>query len=70
LTWQGLIETKLNCLAVNLNKAVMNEIFYTVEESAEGGYEARELEHSIFTEADSLEELKQRIKEAVHCHFG
>jgi len=48
----------------------MNEIFYTVEESAEGGYEARELEHSIFTEADSLEELKQRIKEAVHCHFG
>ena len=34
------------------------------------GYEARELEHSIFTEADSLEELKQQIKEAVHCQFG
>jgi hypothetical protein len=46
-----------------------SEIIFTVQESAEGGYEARALGHSIFTEADTLEELKQNLREAVHCHF-
>jgi hypothetical protein len=27
------------------------------------------LGHSIFTEADSWEELKEAIRDAVHCHF-
>jgi len=35
----------------------------------EGGYEAKALGHSIFTEADSYEELKESIKDAVQCHF-
>ena len=43
----------------------MNEIIFLVEESPEGGYTARGLGHSIFTEADTWEELK----EAVRCHF-
>jgi len=47
----------------------MNEIFFVVEESAEGGYEARALAYSIFTEAETLEDLKNQIREAVHCHF-
>lgn len=47
----------------------MTEIIFIVEESLEGGYEAKALDHSIFTDADSLEELKQNVKEAVHCHF-
>ena len=47
----------------------MSEIFFTVEESPEGGYEARALGHSIFTEADNLESLYINVKEAVNCHF-
>ena len=45
------------------------EIIFAVEEAAEGGYEARALGHSIFTEADSLEELRSMVRDAVNCHF-
>jgi len=47
----------------------MTEIIFIIEESPEGGYEARALGHSIFTEGETIEELKANIKEAVHCHF-
>jgi len=47
----------------------MNEIIFIVEESDEGGYEAKALGESIFTEGESLNELKQNIKDAVTCHF-
>ncbi len=45
------------------------EIVFLVEESPEGGYEAQALGFSIYTEAETLEELKERIKDAVKCHF-
>ena len=45
------------------------EIIFTAQESPEGGYEARALGHSIFTQADTLEELKTSIRDAVRCHF-
>ncbi len=45
------------------------EIIFIVEESPEGGYEARSLNHSIFTEADTFEELKKMVHDAVSCHF-
>lgn len=45
------------------------EIIFSVQESPEGGYEARALGFSIFTQADSLEELKIAIRDAVSCHF-
>lgn len=44
-------------------------ITFTVHESPEGGYEARALDHSIFTQANTLEELKANIRDAVSCHF-
>lgn len=47
----------------------MNEVIFIVEDSAEGGYEARALGKSIFTEGDTLDELKQNVREAVSCHF-
>jgi hypothetical protein len=47
----------------------MNEIFFLVEEAIDGGYNARAIGESIYTEGDSLEELKTNIKDAVHCHF-
>ncbi|MEO0076451.1 MAG: 2-oxoisovalerate dehydrogenase [candidate division WOR-3 bacterium] len=45
------------------------EIIFLIEESKEGGYEARALGYSIFTEADSFDELKAAVIDAVKCHF-
>lgn len=47
----------------------MSEITFIVEESHEGGYTARALNHSIFTQGDTETELKEMIKDAVACHF-
>lgn len=46
------------------------EIISSVQESPEGGYEARALGHSIFSQAESLEELKSMLRDAVACHFA
>ena len=46
-----------------------SEIIFLVEESAEGGYEARALGYSIYTQAESLDELKAMLQDAVRCHF-
>ena len=40
-----------------------------MEEAPEGGYIARALGQSIFTEADTLAELRGKVREAVRCHF-
>lgn len=45
------------------------EILFLIEDADEGGYVARALGYSIFTEADSWEELKIAIRDAVQCHF-
>lgn len=47
----------------------MTELFFLIEEAPEGGWTARALGESLFTEGDSLDELKENIKEAVACHF-
>lgn len=47
----------------------MLEVIFLIEEAPEGGYIARALGHSIFTEADSWNELKPAIQDAVNCHF-
>jgi hypothetical protein len=47
----------------------MSEILFLVEQAPEGGYTARALGDSIFTEADTLPELRQMVKDAVQCHF-
>jgi hypothetical protein len=46
-----------------------SEIIFSVEEAAEGGYIARALGHSIFTEADDLDALREAVRDAVRCHF-
>ncbi len=45
------------------------EVIFSVRESAEGGYEAAALGFPIFTEADTLEQLRERVRDAVRCHF-
>ncbi len=47
----------------------MSEIIFIVENSDEGGYTAKALGHSIHTEGETLDELKENIKDAVKCHF-
>jgi len=47
----------------------MNEVIFIVEEAAEGGYTARALGASIFTEADTLPRLHDEIRDAVRCDF-
>ena len=47
----------------------MNELIFLVEEASEGGYAARALGESIFTEAETLEQLRQQVRDAVRCHF-
>lgn len=47
----------------------MSEIVFVVEQAPEGGYIARALGEAIFTEADSLVEIRAAVQDAVHCHF-
>ncbi|MFQ6028114.1 MAG: 2-oxoisovalerate dehydrogenase [Dehalococcoidia bacterium] len=45
------------------------EIIFEVQESPEGGYEAKALGYSIYSEADDWEQLKEALRDAVRCHF-
>ncbi len=47
----------------------MNEVLFLVEEAPEGGYVARALGYSIYTEADTWDELKTAVRDAVACHW-
>jgi predicted RNase H-like HicB family nuclease len=47
----------------------MNELIFLVEEDPEGGYNAKALGENIFTQGDTMKELKEMIKDAVECHF-
>ncbi len=45
------------------------KLYFLVKDSLEGGYEAKAIGNSIFTQAETYEELKINIKDAVACHF-
>jgi hypothetical protein len=47
----------------------MRELIFEVQEAPEGGYSARALGVSIFTEADTLDDLRAQVRDAVRCHF-
>ena len=47
----------------------MEEMIFMVENAPEGGYIAKALGASIFTEAENLEDLRQQVRDAVKCHF-
>ena len=50
---------------------LQSEIIVEVQESLEGGFEAKALSHSIYTEAETLEELKKKkkLQDAARYHF-
>jgi predicted RNase H-like HicB family nuclease len=45
------------------------ELIFEVRDAEEGGFAARALEHAIFTEAETREELRANVLEAVSLHF-
>lgn len=47
----------------------MEELFFMVEESVDGGYTAKGLGVSIYTQAETIAELKEAVIDAVRCHF-
>ncbi|MGL5018090.1 MAG: type II toxin-antitoxin system HicB family antitoxin [Luteolibacter sp.] len=49
----------------------MDEIIFEVrEDEVDGGFVATALGHAIATQGDSVEELREMVRDAVHCHFG
>lgn len=48
----------------------MSEVIFEIcEEETEGGFVARALGHSIVTQADTWEDLRAKVRDAVRCHF-
>ncbi len=45
-------------------------IFEVREDEVDGGFVAQALGHSIFTQAETVESLREMVKDAVRCHFG
>jgi hypothetical protein len=46
-----------------------SEVIFEVKESPEGGCETQALGHAIFTQANSMDELRDMVRDAVRCHF-
>ena len=48
----------------------MTEIIFEVrEDETDGGFVARALGHSIVTQAETWEDLRANVRDAVRCHF-
>ena len=47
----------------------LKELIFFVEDDPEGGYTAHAVGESIFTEGETIDELKTNIKDALRCHF-
>ncbi len=48
---------------------IHKEITFLVEDAPEGGFIAKSLEHSIYTDAENVAELHANVRDAVACHF-
>lgn len=48
---------------------LMTEIVFIVHDDPEGGFAASAVQASIHTQAATLAELREAIRDAVRCHF-
>jgi hypothetical protein len=65
-------QTSSNWQATEMQRkagAMTRELIFVIEEAPEGGYTAQALGYSIYTEADTWEELRGAAQDAVACHF-
>jgi predicted RNase H-like HicB family nuclease len=64
---------ELILIQFNRNKlekgALVKEIIFILEEDPEGGFTARSLGFSIFTQGNTIDEMKEKIRDAIRCHF-
>ena len=64
------VKRRLACLASRTKLCPMSEIiFEIIEDETDGGFTAIALGHAIVTEADTWDDLRDRVREAVLCHF-
>lgn len=54
---------------VSARMRVMSEIIFVVEDAPDGGLSACAVGESIFTQAETMTELHDRVRDAVRCHF-
>ncbi len=47
----------------------MTEIVFVVEPDPDGGYSAQAVGAAIVTQGDTLDELREMVRDAVRCHF-
>ena len=47
----------------------MSELIFVVTESFDGGYEAKAVGYSIYTQCDNYDELPAVLRDAAKCHF-
>ncbi|WP_184550958.1 2-oxoisovalerate dehydrogenase [Mucilaginibacter sp. FT3.2] len=47
----------------------MDKITFLIERAEEGGFNARAINQSIFTQAETLALLEINIADAIECHF-
>jgi hypothetical protein len=59
----------MRVLSYNPASMKATEIIFSVQEAADGGYEARALGHPIYTQADTLDDLRAMVRDAVRYHF-
>ena len=53
-----------------VRQSCMEEIIFEVQEDEiDGGFVAVALGHSIATQAETVEELREMVRDAVRCHF-
>jgi hypothetical protein len=45
------------------------ELIFEIRDAEEGGFYARALGHAIFTEAETWEQLRANVLEAISLHF-
>lgn len=48
----------------------MTEIVFLVENDPDGGYTAKAVNEAIFTQSETIEELREMVRDAVRCHFN
>jgi predicted RNase H-like HicB family nuclease len=66
-----LLILRFACAIFLCHGSPVSEIIFEVrEDEIDGGFVATALGHAIATQGDTVEELREMVRDAVHCHFG
>lgn len=64
------LEERAGAASVEKPIEAPEEIIFEVAEAPDGGFDARALGYSIFTQGEDWTDLKEMVKDAMLCHFG